>query len=139
METEDLPPTQYLIMEILAARARLGETYWTFPSRMKAAVGALAIRGLVVEMSGVVEKTIRARLTDAGRDAAMWDGYTGQQAVTEHATMMSSGAMMVRNAAPEIERIYPLADLIIHEQRWAGKVWQRRVIVVEDWKEVPGA
>ena len=34
-DIDGLPPTQYLVMGVLAARARLGEPYWTFPSRLR--------------------------------------------------------------------------------------------------------
>jgi hypothetical protein len=74
--TDGLPPTQYLIMEVLAARARLGERIWTFPSRLRPALEALEDRALIGMMSGVVENTLRARLTDAGREAVMWGPYT---------------------------------------------------------------
>lgn len=37
---------------------------------------------------------------------------------------------------PYIEEIYPLAQKIEHGQRSGGKVYRRRVIVVEDWAEV---
>ena len=53
--------------------------------------------------------------------------------ITEYATMMSGGGMHVRWDDPEVERIYPLAEWI----PLGGKVYRRRVIVVEDWEEVP--
>ena len=56
--------------------------------------------------------------------------------VTEHGLLMSGGGMQVRNDAPEIEKIYPLEEWIVHNQRFGGKVYRRRVIVVEDWEEV---
>lgn len=57
--------------------------------------------------------------------------------VVEHAIQMSGGSMQVRNAHPEIERIFPLADWIKANQRGGGRVWRRVVVVVEDWEEVP--
>jgi hypothetical protein len=57
--------------------------------------------------------------------------------VTEHAQLMSGGGYHVRNGDPEIEKIYPLAEWIVHSQRFGGKVYRRVVIVVEDWTEVP--
>lgn len=60
-----LPPTQYLILEVLAARHRLGETWWPFPTRMQPAIDALAEAGLVHTMDGNVERTVRVRLSDA--------------------------------------------------------------------------
>ena len=56
--------------------------------------------------------------------------------ITEHATMMSGGGMHVRIDLPEVEDIYPLAEWIEHNQRFGGKVYRRRIIVVEDWAEV---
>ena len=32
-DTDSLPPTQYLVLDVLAARYRLGENAWTFPAR----------------------------------------------------------------------------------------------------------
>lgn len=59
------------------------------------------------------------------------------ETVTEHAIRMSGGAMQVRNGHPEIDRIYPLAEWIKHEQRFGGKVFRREIVVVSDWAEVP--
>lgn len=56
--------------------------------------------------------------------------------VTEYATQMSGGGFHVRNDEPEIEEIYPLAKWIPAQQRFGGKVYRRRIIVVEDWTEV---
>jgi hypothetical protein len=56
--------------------------------------------------------------------------------VTEYAIRMSGGGMHVRKAHPQIERIFPLAEWMKHTQRDGGRVYRRRVIVVEDWTEV---
>jgi hypothetical protein len=56
--------------------------------------------------------------------------------VTEHAQLMSGGGYHVWNTEPYIEEIYPLADRIRAGQRFGGKVYRRRVIVVEDWTEL---
>jgi hypothetical protein len=76
VEVDSLPPTQYLILDVLAARWRTGETLWTFPSRLRPAVRALAELGLVHEMHGITEGTIRARLTEVGRNTVLDDNYT---------------------------------------------------------------
>jgi hypothetical protein len=60
-----------------------------------------------------------------------------REPVTEHAVEMSGGGMHVRWDDPEMERIYPLAQWIPAQQRHGGHVWRRRIIVVEDWSEVP--
>ncbi len=57
--------------------------------------------------------------------------------VVEHAILMSDGSMQVRASDPRFEQIYPLTDWIQGNQRFGGKVYRRRVLVVEDWHEVP--
>lgn len=59
----------------------------------------------------------------------------GETAV-EYANEMSGGGLHVWNTEPDILEIYPLADKIRHGLRHGGKVYRRRVIVVEDWEEV---
>jgi hypothetical protein len=76
VDTDDLPPTQYLILEVLAARYRTGEPTWTFPSRLRHQMAVLASLGLIGWKSGVGPRTVLAWLTDAGRDAATHPGYT---------------------------------------------------------------
>lgn len=61
-----LTPTEELVMEVLAARHRLGEQMWTFDARHKRAIESLADKGLVNPMHGIVERTVRASLTDKG-------------------------------------------------------------------------
>lgn len=56
--------------------------------------------------------------------------------IVEHAILMSDGGMQVRSDDPEIEDIFPLAKWIEVQQRFGGKVYTRKVIVVEDWTEV---
>lgn len=75
---DDLPATQYLLLETLAARYRLGEMLWTFPRKqgVTRALDALSRAGLVHYDSGVVEGTWLASLTDQAR-REMFDGpYT---------------------------------------------------------------
>ena len=68
-EGENVPPTQYLVMEVLGARWRLGEQTWTFPSACRKALDALQARGWVWHKDGIVERTRLAGLTDEGRGA----------------------------------------------------------------------
>jgi len=65
----DLTPTEELMMDVLAARHRLGETLWTFSSRLTPAAKKLGARGLAHWKSGVVEKTIQVWLTEEGKKA----------------------------------------------------------------------
>lgn len=71
----DLPPAQALVMEVLAARARLGEPYWTFSTRHRGLIAALELKGLVASKSGIVERTCLAWLTDKGREATQSATY----------------------------------------------------------------
>lgn len=61
-----MTPTQELILEVLIARTRLGETLWTFSSVHRPALSSLEERGLVFVMNGIVEKSVRASLTEKG-------------------------------------------------------------------------
>ena len=45
--------------------------------------------------------------------------------------------MLVRSPDPEIDRIFPLDEWIKSNQRFGGKVYRRKITVVEDWEEVP--
>lgn len=74
-DLDNLPPTQYLILEVLAARHRLGEAHWTFPVRVAASLRDLQAVGLISVMHGITEHTLRASLTDAGREHALSEGY----------------------------------------------------------------
>lgn len=73
--TNNLPPTQYLILEVLAARARLGERMWTFPDRLRPALNALQQRGLIWWRSAPTPHDVQAYLTDTGRREAMSSTY----------------------------------------------------------------
>lgn len=67
-ETHELtvPPTQYLAMEVLAARFRLGLRTWTFPTSCSDALRRLEHRGWVWSKSGTIGGTRLAGLTDEG-------------------------------------------------------------------------
>ena len=73
----DLTPTEELFMEVLAARARTGETLWTFSTRptIVRAAKELERLGFVFYMSGVTERTFRAGLTERGKLACLDPGY----------------------------------------------------------------
>jgi hypothetical protein len=68
---DDLPPTQYLVMEVLAARYRLGETLWPFPTTVAPALRVLNDAGLIELMDGNIAHTVRASLTDEGIRASV--------------------------------------------------------------------
>jgi hypothetical protein len=70
-DVDNLPPTQYLIMEVLAARLRTGEPYWTFPAKIRVQISALTKLGLAGWKWGTTRETVRAWLTDKGLSAAV--------------------------------------------------------------------
>lgn len=70
-----MTPTQDLILELLAARYRLGEQAWTFDSRHSGVADQLGALGLVWWKRSVVEKTILIGLTEKGRAEALGDDY----------------------------------------------------------------
>lgn len=71
MPDAPVPPTQYLAMEVLAARYRLGEKTWTFPAHCRPALRLLADKNWVVHKGGILEGTELAWLTEDGISA--WD------------------------------------------------------------------
>lgn len=96
-DVDSLPPVEYLVMDVLAARARLGETYWTFPSRLRPAMRSLADRGLLWWKSGNVPHTIQAFLTEEGRSAVLYEGYTDPVAA-ERQRLTAQFAEQIRTA-----------------------------------------
>jgi hypothetical protein len=74
-DVDKLPPTQYLLLEVLAARMRLGESYWTFSDCCMPAARKLEERGLITTRSGPAPKAFEARFTDAGRAACLFRTY----------------------------------------------------------------
>ena len=72
---EDLPPTQSLVLEVLAARYRLGEQSWTFATRHMTALLALEHRGLIQKKPGSAPHSVTTALTTAGRAAALSAEY----------------------------------------------------------------
>lgn len=75
VDVDKLPPTQYLIMEVLASRHRLGETIWPFPPTVGHALGMLHAAGLTEHVGKTAEGYARVRLTPAGRAAVLDPRY----------------------------------------------------------------
>ena len=96
LDTDNLPPTQYLILEVLAARYRTGEHAWTFPARVRNHLDALADLGLVGCKSGIVPRTALAWFTDAGRAAALLEGYEPAAVDAAYAAGREAAAQAIR-------------------------------------------
>lgn len=75
--TPNLTPTQDLLMEALAARTRLGHTWWTFDRNRTSSKGATELEklGYIRILSGMTEGTFRAELTALGMEAYFEEGY----------------------------------------------------------------
>ena len=74
-ESVKLTPTEYLIVEVLAARWRLGEASWPFPKRLRFALRKLRGRGMIWFKSDIVQGQLRVGLTEIGRDVSLIDEY----------------------------------------------------------------
>lgn len=72
---EKLTPTEELIVELLIARTRLGEKLWTFNSNVRNQIDSLCVKGYVVPLNGIVERTVRAYLTDEAKQALVNGEY----------------------------------------------------------------
>jgi len=70
----DLTPTADLIMEVLAARHRLGEPFWHFDIRHTKALNELASARLIWWQRGSQPKTAQVFLTDTGRASEYLSG-----------------------------------------------------------------
>lgn len=121
-------------------RAVAGERPCGDPACVCAGSAAPAITVLPPSMATHTPATFN-RAYELGRAAGVAEGrrQATEGAIVEHGIRMSGGGHHVRLDHPEIERIFPLADWIRASQRNGGKVDTRRVIVVEDWAEVPRA
>lgn len=60
---------------------------------------------------------------------------SGEEKV-EYGQLYSGGGYLTFNDSPVIEKIWPLADRIKAGQRSGGRVYRRRIVVIEDWEEV---
>lgn len=118
-DTDTLPPTQLLILEVLAARYRTGETTWSFPTSLERALLALQSAGLVATFGSTRPKVVRARLTDAGRTAALLDGYTvpAVQATAAERDMWRHTSGQARAAFDELLRQHLAAKAVEKELR----------------------
>lgn len=75
-DTSTLPAAQELVMEVLAARYRLGERVWTFDNKQARTLKALEVKGYLSYKHGSVQGTRLAWMTTEGRAAAMDSNYT---------------------------------------------------------------
>lgn len=71
----DMPPAELLILEVLAARYRLGEKVWTFDTIYEETIYSLAEKGLVGEEHGITPRARLVWLTDEGKKMVLNPTY----------------------------------------------------------------
>lgn len=76
VDVDTLPPTQNLMLELLAARHRLGHDSWPCPRKQRPIAGQLAKLGLVNVDTYGAPGSISVALTEAGKAVMLRDGYT---------------------------------------------------------------
>ena len=96
-----LTPTEDLILEVLAARYRLGEQLWTFSSRHGRALSSLESKGFIGLMGGIVEHTARAYLTDSGKREALSETYATARDARVAAETLDNFADLVDSRYPK--------------------------------------
>lgn len=132
VDTDTLPPTQYLVMEVLAARYRLCENAWTFPSKLRPALEALSGLGLLWWKHATIPGYCLTGLTGAGRKAALSASYAAPAV-----TVTEWGC---RYDEEFIQRVHDeaMARKIARAGRSLGHVPVSRKMTIGPWEEVPG-
>lgn len=74
-----LPPVQMLIMEVLAARFRLGENCWTFSSKLRPAMKALEGHTFIWYKEGTLSGTLLAGFLPCGLEASLSSSYVAKR------------------------------------------------------------
>lgn len=75
-DVDRLTPTQYLIVEVLAARKRLGENAWTFPTRLRLSnFDQLGAHGLIEWKFATIPGHVLAWFTGYGVQSCLSSTY----------------------------------------------------------------
>lgn len=122
VDVDRLPPTQYLILEVLAARARTGEHLWSFPDRLRPALRELTMAGLIGWKSSPAPNTCHVWFTVAGRKLFVLDDFMPPAARELAAAQRTAAEAVERQLelARELEQLRAhLEDLALREQ-WAA-------------------
>jgi hypothetical protein len=69
-------PSEELVLEVLAARYRLGHTEWPFHKSHRKTLKSLEEKKLIFTDIGSVEDSYDVSLTPDGKKATLTDGYT---------------------------------------------------------------
>ncbi len=118
---DDLPPTQQLILEVLAARHRLSEPHWPIDSKNLAQLNSLQGRGLVTHDAAPTPGDRRTRLTPAGERMMLDDGYVAPRCLRKECTPAEPlTARWALSVTPSLQYIYGAADTLTVTQIDAG-------------------
>lgn len=118
--TDPRTPTERLILEVLAARYRLGETHWHFDNRLKPTLLRLQAAGLVWFKSGMVAGMQKVFLTDEGKSEAMWDRHRPPK---QAAVVVGVGHTGVPAGHAEVRLWVPTADVQGYVDRLSADPW----------------
>lgn len=88
-------PTQDLLIEVLAARYRLGHDLWPVDSRHRKALVGLTDEGYASFRGGIVQNTYLAWLTSKGLEYALDDNYESANAACTPGSRQPEGAVSV--------------------------------------------
>jgi hypothetical protein len=127
---DSLPPTQYLILEVLAARRRTGERTWTFPDRLRRQIDNLSWLGLVGWKFGVAQRSVQAWLTAAGQSAILSPNYQPPEPVGRERI-----ARYLDRAAANQRRTGLLADAVTANAWEQAARWCRDDTIWDDGDE----
>lgn len=136
-----ISPSGALILEVLAARFRLGEPSWPFSTRYGSHIRRLQADGLVAFQSDSMPNQIRVRLTEEGKRYAIFEGYTlpvcprcqagvcSQHRTVDDAIGLDATTYQLDVALTEVDRLQNLlrrrsqtvADLVEDNQRLAAR------------------
>lgn len=108
-DADQLPPVQYLILELLAARVRTGEQVWSFPDRLRPQLRKLAEAGLIGWQSSPAPGACHAWFLDPGRTLMLLDDF--QTPVTRLEKALEELHGRLAEARAELARCVERLDL----------------------------
>ena len=126
VDVDSLPPTQLLVLEVLAARARTGERVWTFPATgpHRKALKALEALGLAGFKGGVNYGTLMAWLTDTGAEQMRSNSYVPPDFVDSFARV-TSYVIYPDDCTPETSPV-DVSGYAVRVEAIGGGHWQVR-------------
>ena len=133
MSEPNLTPAEDLLMEVLIARTRLGEPWWTFEYRQRPTLNRLVAKGLIT-IEAAVTPHLEAHLTPLARDIYLSYPYVPNGAKVEW------GVQTADDAKP-VHYVIRSSDSGEHYHRaFAARndgALFKRATVVMPWTQVP--